>query len=214
MIVKIINTVIQGLYALFCFHHQVIMQGMETVNRRTTYRLYPTPAQEAALQTQREAHRLLYNAALEQRKAAWTRQRISLGYAQQCQDLPEVRQTDATPLPAQAAQHTLKRVDRAFQAFFRRVKARRRSLAIRASSRANGARAGAIPHMGMAGACCLARACSMGGCGWLVSGMSVSVGMRGRLASRRRAISCISHGRWYASVVLAVNLSVRVAWTR
>jgi putative transposase len=96
---------------------------METVNRRTTYRLYPTPAQEAALQAQREAHRLLYNAALEQRKAAWTRQRVSLGYAQQCRDLTELRQAEATPLPAQAAQHTLKRVDRAFKAFFRRVQA-------------------------------------------------------------------------------------------
>ena len=96
---------------------------METVNRRTTYRLYPTPAQEAALQAQREAHRLLYNAALEQRRAAWTRQRVSLGYAQQCRDLTELRQAEATPLPAQAAQHTLTRVDRAFKAFFRRVQA-------------------------------------------------------------------------------------------
>jgi putative transposase len=96
---------------------------MKTVNRRTTYRLYPTSAQEAALQAQREAHRLLYNAALEQRKAAWTRQRVSLGYAQQCRDLTEQRQAEAIPLPAQAAQHTLKRVDRAFKAFFRRVQA-------------------------------------------------------------------------------------------
>jgi len=96
---------------------------METVNCRTTYRLYPTPAQEAALETQREAHRLLYNAALEQRKAAWSRQRVSLGHAQQCRDLTELRQTEATPLPAQAAQHTLKGVDRAFKAFFRRVEA-------------------------------------------------------------------------------------------
>ena len=90
---------------------------METVNRRATYRLYPTPAQEAALQAQREAHRLLYNAALEQRRAAWKRQRVSLGYAQQCHDLTELRQTEETPLPAQAAQHTLKRADRAFHAF-------------------------------------------------------------------------------------------------
>jgi putative transposase len=96
---------------------------METVNRRTTYRLYPTSAQDAALQAQREAHRLLYNAALEQRKAAWTRQRVSLGYAQQCHDLTEARQEIEPLLPAQAAQHTLKRVDRAFQAFFRRCKA-------------------------------------------------------------------------------------------
>ena len=64
---------------------------METVKRRATYRLYPTPAQEAALEAQREAHRLLYNAALEQRRAAWKRQRVSLGYAQQCHDLTELR---------------------------------------------------------------------------------------------------------------------------
>lgn len=96
---------------------------MDTVNRRTTYRLYPTPAQEAALQSQREAHRLLYNAALEQRKAAWTRQRVSLGYTEQCRDLTELRQSEELSLPAQAAQHTLKRVERAFKAFFRRVHA-------------------------------------------------------------------------------------------
>jgi putative transposase len=85
--------------------------------------LYPTPAQEAALQAQREAHRLLYNAALEQRKAAWKRQRVSLGYAQQCRDLTDVRRDEPSSLPAQAAQHTLKRVGRAFEAFFRRRKA-------------------------------------------------------------------------------------------
>lgn len=96
---------------------------MESVNRRTTYRLYPTPAQALALEAQREAHRLLYNAALEQRKAAWSRQRISLSHAVQCRDLTALRRAEETPLPAQAAQHTLKRVDRAFKAFFRRVQA-------------------------------------------------------------------------------------------
>lgn len=95
---------------------------METVNRRATYRLSPTPAQEAALQAQREAHRLLYNAALEQRRAAWKRQRVSVSFAEQCRDLTELRQEEETPLPAQAAQHTLKRVARAFEAFFRRSK--------------------------------------------------------------------------------------------
>jgi len=95
---------------------------METVNRRATYCLYPTPAQDAALQAQRESHRLLYNAALEQRRAAWKRQRITVGHAEQCRDLTELRHDESRPLPAQAAQHTLKRVERAFQAFFRRLK--------------------------------------------------------------------------------------------
>jgi putative transposase len=96
---------------------------METVNRRATYRLYPTPAQDASLQAQREAHRLLYNAALEQRRAAWKRQRVSVSFAEQCRDLTELRHEEPTPLPAQSAQHTLKRVARAFDAFFRRIKA-------------------------------------------------------------------------------------------
>lgn len=95
---------------------------METVNRRATYRLYPTPAQEAALQGQRESHRLLYNAALEQRRAAWKRQRVTVGYAAQCRDVTALRREASRPLPAQAAQHTLTRVERAFQAFFRRLK--------------------------------------------------------------------------------------------
>jgi putative transposase len=99
-----------------------MLEGMETVNRRTTYRLYPTPAQEAALQAQREAHRRLYNAALEQRCAAWKRQRITLSFAEQCRDLTALRQEEDAPLPAQAAQHTLKRVARAFEAFFRRLR--------------------------------------------------------------------------------------------
>src|SRR5438309_7253912 len=96
---------------------------METVNRRITYRLYLTPAQEAVMQAQRAAHRLLYNAALEQRRAAWKRQRVTLSFAEQCRDLTGLRQTEETPLPAQAAQHTLKRVARAFEAFFRRLQA-------------------------------------------------------------------------------------------
>ncbi len=95
---------------------------MDTVNRRTTYRLYPTPAQEAALQAQREAHRCLYNAALEQRRVAWKRQRTTLSFAEQCRDLTVLRQEEETPLPAQAAQQTLKRVARAFEAFFRRLR--------------------------------------------------------------------------------------------
>jgi putative transposase len=95
---------------------------MELVHRRATYRLYPTPAQEAALHAQREAHRCLYNAALEQRRATWKRQRITLSFAEQCRDLTALRQEEDALLPAQAAQHTLKRVERAFQAFFRRIR--------------------------------------------------------------------------------------------
>lgn len=57
------------------------------------------------------------------KRAAWKRQRITLSFAEQCRDLTALRQEEEAPLPAQAAQHTLKRVERAFQAFFRRIRA-------------------------------------------------------------------------------------------
>jgi putative transposase len=46
---------------------------MEPVFRKVKYRLYPSRAQEARLLEQLEAHRKLYNAALEQRIDAWRR---------------------------------------------------------------------------------------------------------------------------------------------
>jgi len=49
------------------------MQGMEPVNRKVTYRLYPTAKQETAMLEIKRGHQHLYNAALEQRRAAWRR---------------------------------------------------------------------------------------------------------------------------------------------
>ncbi len=127
---------------------------METVNRKVTYRLYPTAKQEtamlaikrghqqlynAALEQRRAAwttaigstvaikrgHQQLYNAALEQRRAAWSRQRHSVTRTAQEKDLTALRANDDAirQLNAQASQLTLRRLDLAFQAFFRRVKA-------------------------------------------------------------------------------------------
>jgi putative transposase len=71
-------------------------------------------------------HQRLYNAALEQRKTAYRRQRVSVGYAEQRRDLTALRATDQdyAALNAQSAQVTLKRVSLAFDAFFRRVRER------------------------------------------------------------------------------------------
>ena len=174
---------------------------MESVNHHHVSPV-STPAQEAALAAQREAHRLLYNAALEQRKAAWTRQRVRQGYAQQCKDLPEVRQADVTPLPAQAAQHTLKRVGRAFQAFFPVLKAGPRAWAIRASIRAKRFQGLELSHpWGW-----LARAASRGHAAWAVAvGWYRACPYPWGCADSYAAGTCdivSKHGRWYASVVL------------
>ena len=97
---------------------------MQTVSRKVVYRLYPSPAQEAALLDTLGLHQRLYNAALEQRITAWRVAGKSLGYVAQCADLTDLRAEDQTSagLNAQSSQVTLKRLDLAYQAFFRRVK--------------------------------------------------------------------------------------------
>jgi putative transposase len=46
---------------------------MEPVSRKVVYRMYPTQRQAAALLDMLGLHQRLYNAALEQRIAAWRR---------------------------------------------------------------------------------------------------------------------------------------------
>ena len=98
---------------------------MEPVSRKVVYRMYPTRRQNAALFDVLGLHQRLYNAALEQRIAAWQRTRTSLTFVDQCFDLTELRGDDESyaAINAQSSQVTLKRLDLAFAAFSRRVKA-------------------------------------------------------------------------------------------
>jgi putative transposase len=89
------------------------------------YQLMPTPEQEQALATVLWRCRELYNAGLEERKAAWERCRVSVTFAMQSAQLPPIK--DVRPqyreINAQVLQEVLHRLDKAFQAFVRRVKA-------------------------------------------------------------------------------------------
>lgn len=94
--------------------------------RKTTYRLYPTPKQTVALDALLRSHQQLYNAALEERISAWSKAGKSISYADQCKSLTVLRRdlpewADAANCSSQ--QMTLRRLDKAFGAFFRRVKA-------------------------------------------------------------------------------------------
>jgi putative transposase len=86
--------------------------------------MYPEPSQEMALLDMLGMHQRLYNAALKQRITAWQRTRTSVGFANQCTDLIELRSADETyaGLNAQSSQVTLKRLDLAFASFIRRCK--------------------------------------------------------------------------------------------
>lgn len=95
---------------------------MNACARKVIYRLYPSRSQEAALLDKLGLHQRLYNAALEQRITAWRLGRHGITFAQQCRELTELRADDDAyrSLNAQSAQVTLKRLDVAFTAFFRR----------------------------------------------------------------------------------------------
>src|SRR5450631_1405257 len=97
---------------------------MDSVVRKAVYRMYPSPSAETALLNMLGMHQRLYNAALEQRITAWQRMRTRVGFANQCADLTELRSADESyaGLNAQSSQVTLKRLDLAYQAFFRRAK--------------------------------------------------------------------------------------------
>lgn len=93
--------------------------------RTYRYRLYPTRPQAEALEAQLAFACDLYNAALEQRRAAWRDHGIRVSRADQCHQLTEVRRDLDYPGGQNSAsqQMVLHRLDRAFQAFFRRVRA-------------------------------------------------------------------------------------------
>ncbi|RMD99249.1 MAG: transposase, partial [Bacteroidetes bacterium] len=89
------------------------------------YRLYPNRAQAAVLSEMLETHRRLYNAALEERRTAWENERRSVRYAEQSARFKEERRNNEfyARLNFSSAQATLRRLNRAFEAFFRRIKA-------------------------------------------------------------------------------------------
>ena len=93
--------------------------------RRTfKYRAYPTAVQAEALHSQVNEACRLYNAALDERRSAWRMNGISLGYYEQANQLKEIRAAgDLGVANFSACQDVLRRVNKTFTAFFRRVTA-------------------------------------------------------------------------------------------
>ena len=88
------------------------------------YRLYPTAPQTEALDMQLGEACRLYNAALQERRDAYQRGGRSLNYYDQANQLKDIRAAGALGLANfSASQDVLRRVDKTFKAFFRRVKA-------------------------------------------------------------------------------------------
>jgi hypothetical protein len=87
------------------------------------FRLSPTKKQVGKLEWMLRRCKELYNAALEERQAAYRMCGVSVSYRMQAEQLPAIKQLreEYRDLHSQVLQDVLKRLDKAFQAFFRRV---------------------------------------------------------------------------------------------
>ncbi len=95
--------------------------------RRTfKYLLRPTARQVDALTAMLDDHRAMYNAALQERRDAYRMCGVSVRYGDQSAQLKDIRRADLSGQGRwsfSSQQATLRRLNLAFDAFFRRVKA-------------------------------------------------------------------------------------------
>lgn len=88
------------------------------------YRLSPTRKQAEKLQWTLDRVRELYNAALQERRDAYKMAGTSINYYDQANELPDIKdiREEYKDIHSQVLQDVLRRVDKAFKAFFRRIK--------------------------------------------------------------------------------------------
>ena len=95
------------------------------MQRSYKFRIYPTNAQVTTLEHSLALCCELYNAALQERRDAWRTCRKSISYNEQQNQLPEIKtiRPELGRVHSQVLQDALRRLDKAFDAFFRRTKA-------------------------------------------------------------------------------------------
>ena len=88
------------------------------------FRLNPTAKQHVSLGAMLGAHAELYNAALQERRDAYRSHGVSIRASDQMRQLTAIRQArpDQAVWSFTSQQQTLRRLDKSFQSFFRRVK--------------------------------------------------------------------------------------------
>lgn len=93
------------------------------MNRVFRYRIYPTAKQAVSLEQMLRDHCDMYNAALQERRDAYRRRKHTVRYGDQSVQLKAIRADGQyARWSFSSQQQTLKRLDRAFAAFFVRVK--------------------------------------------------------------------------------------------
>ncbi|MCG8361844.1 MAG: transposase [Pseudanabaenales cyanobacterium] len=168
------------------------------LTRRTTFRLYPTPSQEAKLYEWRRLHCYLYNAAIADRRDMYKRWGISLTYYDQQNILPAFKEEwpEFVELGSQALQATLKRVDLAYQSFFKGLRGYPKFKSIRQYS--------GWTYPALAGW----KALSDGENGKLRLSNLGEIQMRGKARTWGQPSTCTiinRNGKWYASITVKCN---------
>jgi len=95
------------------------------VRRAYKFRLYPTTGQASRMTQCLRDHQRLYSAALEERREAWRMRKTGIRYGMQSAQLKDIRTLDPDQgrWSFSSQQATLRRLDKAMAAFYRRCKA-------------------------------------------------------------------------------------------
>ncbi|MEP6903419.1 MAG: transposase [Actinomycetota bacterium] len=98
--------------------------GSSELTRSFKFRIKTNKTISAKLENTLDLCRFLYNSALQERRDAYKLNRVSLNYCDQANQLSEIKRTNPEYLGiySQVLQDVLKRLDKCFQSFFRRVK--------------------------------------------------------------------------------------------
>jgi len=99
-------------------------KGESPMLKAYKYRLYPTHKQANTLQWVLDRCRELYNAALQERRDAYRLVGKSITYYDQANQLPDIKaiREEYKDIHSQVLQDVLRKVDKAFKAFFARCK--------------------------------------------------------------------------------------------
>jgi putative transposase len=110
----------KGLNLLFCHTEPSIISPVKAYK----YKMKTNKKFVAKCEQTLDLCRELYNAALQERRDAYKINGLSINYHAQAIQLPEIKKTrqDLTQVHSQVLQDTLRRLDKAFDAFFRRIK--------------------------------------------------------------------------------------------
>ena len=163
--------------------------------KRVTFRLYPNQAQNQQLHYWRRLHCHLYNACVEHRRTSYKQFGKSVNYFDQQNALPKFKEcwTEYKELGSHALQATVKRVDYAYQRFFKiksgypKFKSSRR-------------------YKGWTYPCKAGwKACSSGKNGYLKLTNLGNIKMRGQAKEWGTPKTCtilFKQGKWYASITV------------